>query len=210
MDSANLELTRTYPSLTFVRKTGPEIAACFDELARLRIAVFRDFPYLYEGSLDYEKAYLQTYINSERAFLFAVYEGDQLVGATTCLPLTDETEAVQKPFQEAGYDLSTVFYFGESILLPAYRGMGLGNRFFDEREAHAARFGTYRFTCFCAVARPDDHALRPADYRPLDAFWIKRGYRKETRLQSQFDWTDIDQPESTSKPMIYWLRPLEG
>ncbi len=194
--------------LSFFRKTGAQFAEVFEDLARLRISVFRDFPYLYEGTVDYEKAYLQTYANSPRSFLFAVYDEGRMVGATTCIPLSDETEEVREPFVNAGYNLSKIFYFGESLLLPAYRGIGLGHRFFDEREAHAASFGEYEYTCFCAVVRPDDHPLRPPNYQPLDAFWTKRGYRKEPRLQSLFDWPDLGEPASTSKPMVYWLRRL--
>jgi GNAT superfamily N-acetyltransferase len=195
-------------ALTFVRKTGRQFGQVFDDLALLRIAVFRDFPYLYEGSVEYERSYLQTYARSERSFLFAVYDGDRMVGATTCIPLSDETEEVQQPFVEAGFNLSEIFYFGESILLPEYRGLGLGNRFFDEREAHAAGFGTYRYTCFCAVVRPDDHPLRPSDYRPLDAFWTRRGYRKIPELKSRFSWPDIGATEATPKTMVYWMRKL--
>ena len=40
---------------------GPDLDAALDDLARLRIAVFRDWPYIYEGSLDYERAYLESY-----------------------------------------------------------------------------------------------------------------------------------------------------
>lgn len=195
-------------ALRFERRTGREIEAVFPELARLRIEVFRDFPYLYDGSIEYEQAYLQTYAGAGRAFLFAVYDGDGMVGATTCIPLRDETPDVQKPFLENGYDLDRIFYFGESLLLPAYRGLGLGHRFFDEREAHAASFGEYGLSCFCAVERPPDHPLRPGNYRPLDEFWTKRGYRKVPGLQSMFDWPDIGEAESTAKPMIYWTRPL--
>jgi len=53
--------------LHFVHKTGQGFGDVFDDLARLRIAVFQDFPYLYEGTVDYEKTYLQTYANAERA-----------------------------------------------------------------------------------------------------------------------------------------------
>lgn len=170
MDSTDFGVTAPVPSLTFVCKTGAQFAEVFTELARLRIQVFRAFPYLYAGSFDYEKAYLQTYANASRSFLFAVYDGSQMVGATTGIPLTDETDAVKKPFRDSGYDLSSIYYFGESILLPAYRGQGLGHRFFTEREAYATGFGEYKHTCFCAVSRPDDHPLRPAHYQPLDAF----------------------------------------
>ncbi|GAB3910639.1 GNAT family acetyltransferase [Larkinella knui] len=195
-------------SLSFLTKKGPEIESVFEELAALRIAVFRDYPYLYEGTISYEKDYLKTYAQSARALLFAVYDGLKMVGATTCIPLRDETADIRKPFEQAGFDLDTVFYFGESILLPAYRGRGLGHRFFDEREAHARRFGSFRMTCFCSVERPENHPAKPPDYRPNDAFWIKRGYRKEPSLRSTLEWPDLGEVISTPKPMVYWVRDL--
>ncbi len=187
---------------------GAGIRAVFDPLARLRIAVFRDFPYLYEGTLEYELEYLNTYADADRALLFAVFDGDRMVGATTCIPLADETEEVQAPFRAAGFNLEEVFYFGESILLPEYRGLGLGHRFFDVREAHAASFGAYQLTCFCAVDRPVDHPLRPEGYRPLDMFWAKRGYRLEPGLQTTFSWPDLGETVSTPKTMNFRVRPL--
>ncbi|RDB08052.1 GNAT family N-acetyltransferase [Runella aurantiaca] len=195
-------------NLTFIAKRGPEIASVIEDLGKLRIAVFHDYPYLYEGTLDYEKEYLQIYTKAPRSFLFAVYDGTKMVGATTCIPLTDETADVRLPFEKAGFDINTIFYFGESILLPAYRGLGLGHRFFDEREAHARSFGTYKMTCFCAVERAEDHPSKPQSYRPNDVFWTKRGYQKEPALQSTFEWPDMGQTQSTPKKMIYWCRPL--
>lgn len=195
-------------SLHYITKEGPAIAEVFDPLAELRIRVFRDFPYLYEGSVEYEKTYLQTYVKSEQSMLFAVYDGPLMVGATTCLPLRDEMPELQAPFREAGYDLNAIFYFGESLLLPEYRGLGLGHRFFDEREAYARRLGTYRTTCFCAVERDEHHPGRPAHYRTNDAFWQKRGYHKEPSLQATLDWPDIGESESTPKTMTFWLRDL--
>ena len=194
--------------LSFQQYTGSEIRSVFDGLATLRISVFREFPYLYEGSIDYEKTYLNTYARSERARLFTVYDREQMVGGTTCLPLRDETADVQAPFIQAGYDLDTVFYFGESLLLPDYRGQGLGHRFFDEREAYARSFGTYLTTTFCAVQRPDDHPLRPAEYRPLDGFWQQRGYKRDANLQTKFSWPDIGETEETGKPMQFWTKRI--
>lgn len=140
--------------------------------------------------------------------LFAVFDGDQMVGGTTCLPLRDETTEVQAPFIREGYDLDTVFYFGESLLLPNYRGHGLGHRFFDEREAHVRTFGTYLTTTFCAVQRPADHPLRPEYYRPLDAFWQQRGYQLDPALQTMFSWPDLGETEDSAKVMQFWRKEL--
>lgn len=195
-------------AFSYITKKGAEIASVFEDLAELRIRVFRDFPYLYEGSVAYEKEYLKVYSQSERAFLFAVYANNKMVGATTCIPLSDETSEVRLPFETAGFDTDTFFYFGESILIPEYRGLGLGHRFFDEREAHARSFGTFKTTCFCAVERDEKHPLKPENYRPNDVFWQKRGYQKEPSLQCTFEWQDINESVSTAKTMIYWTKDL--
>jgi GNAT superfamily N-acetyltransferase len=194
--------------LTYLKKYGADIETVFDDLAQLRITVFKAFPYLYEGSIEYEKAYLKIYTQSAQSMLFAVYFEGQMVGATTCIPLRDETDEVRQPFEQAGLDIDSIFYFGESILLPELRGKGLGHRFFDERESHAHSFNKFKKTCFCAVVRPENHPLKPQDYLPLDVFWTKRGYEKVPSLQSQFEWLDIGDTKPTFKPMVYWMRSL--
>ena len=86
-----------------------------------------------------------------------------------------------------GIDPASVFYFGESVLLPEYRGQGIGHAFFDHREAAARAWGASRAS-FCAVIRPPDHPARPAGYVPLDAFWAKRGYAPVPGLIGEFTW----------------------
>lgn len=195
-------------SYEVVRLKGADIASVFDELAALRISVFRDYPYLYEGTLSYEKEYLRIYSESERSFLAAIYHQGTLVGATTCLPLAEETEELKKPFLENGFDPKRVFYFGESIILKEHRGRGFGHLFFDEREAHAQSFGTYTHTCFCSVDRGTSHPLRPADYQSNDAFWSKRGYQEMPALQTTLEWPDSGETLSTSKPMLFWMKEI--
>ena len=45
-------------SVRFEALTGERLAQALPSLAELRIAVFRDFPYLYDGTLAYEQDYL--------------------------------------------------------------------------------------------------------------------------------------------------------
>ncbi len=194
--------------LVFECRHGEDIATRIEPLAALRIRVFREWPYLYDGDLDYEREYLKTYVNSERSLAFLVFDGDHLVGATTALPLVDEEAAFRAPLEQAGFDPERVFYFGESILLPEYRGRGLGHRFFDERETWAAEQGGFDTTCFCAVQRPADHPARPANYKPLDEFWRSRGYTPRPDIVAHYAWPDVGADEETEKPLMFWTRPL--
>ncbi|MFP4239210.1 MAG: GNAT family N-acetyltransferase [Rhodosalinus sp.] len=189
--------------------TGPALEAALDDVARLRIEVFRVFPYLYDGDLDYERRYLEPYRDSADAILVGAFDGDRLVGAATGTPMQDHAEDFAAAFADSGLDLSTLFYCAESVLLPEYRGRGIGHRFFDLREDHARRLGFAR-CCFCGVVRPEDHPLRPAGYRPLDAFWRKRGYAKLPGVVAHFAWKDVDQAEETEKPLQFWMRDLRA
>ncbi|GGO77890.1 GNAT family acetyltransferase [Marinobacterium nitratireducens] len=187
---------------------GEAIAPHIDDLARLRIEVFRAFPYLYDGSLDYERDYLGTYARSPESLFVLALDGDRVVGAATGVPMADETEEFRRPFVEAGWNPDEIFYFGESVLLPEYRGQGLGVRFFEEREAYARRLGRFRHCAFCAVERPADHPLRPADHVQLNDFWANRGYVHQPTLRTEYRWKDVGETCETAKPMSFWLREL--
>lgn len=190
------------------RYQGAAIAPFIDDLARLRLTVFREYPYLYDGTLDYEARYLATYAESAESLFVLVFDQGRVVGASTGLPLADETDAFQRPFLDQGWDPARIFYFGESVLLPAYRGGGLGVRFFAEREAYARALGRFQWCAFCAVERPDDHPRRPPGYQPLHGFWARRGYRHHPALRTEYHWRDLDEREESAKPMSFWLKEL--
>jgi GNAT superfamily N-acetyltransferase len=184
---------------------GAELTPHLDALGELRIRVFHEYPYLYEGSLEYEREYLQTYVKSPRSLVVLAFDGDAVVGATTCLPMADEGPEFQDAFLKAGREISQLCYFGESILLPGYRGQGVGKEFFARREAHARKLG-FCTTAFCAVDRPPEHPLRPPDYRPLDGFWISQGYTKHPELQATFVWKEIGEAVESPKTLTFWIK----
>jgi GNAT superfamily N-acetyltransferase len=190
------------------RLSGSDINACLPELARLRIRVFREFPYLYDGSAAYEEKYLKTHANAPDSVMVLVWDRDQVVGASSGLPLEAEPPSVLEPFLAHGYDTRRIFYYGESVLLPEYRGRGLGKRFFEEREAHVRALGRFAIVCFCAVERPVDHPRRPAGYLSLDALWSRQGFVRHPELHTTFSWQDLDERAESPKPMVFWLKPL--
>ncbi len=185
-------------------RTRPAIPA----LARLRVAVFRDFPYLYEGSAEYEEKYLAKYVDLPEGTIVVARDGSDIVGASTAVPLARAGRSEQQPFRTAGIDLARVYYFGESVLLSSYRGRGVGVAFFNEREARARALG-FKTAAFCAVERPADHPRRPEGYVPLDEFWMKRGYVKRPELRTSFAWQDLGEATETSKPMVFWTREMD-
>jgi hypothetical protein len=189
--------------------SGAEIAPWIPDLAKLRITVFRDFPYLYDGTIEYEENYLQTYINTPDSIAVLALDGDRVIGASTGLPMADETPEFQQPFIDLGYDPAKVFYCAESVLLKEYRGRGVYKHFFTGREGHARQLNRFDWCCFCGVQRPEDHPLRPADYVPLDAIWGKFGYVKRPELRTSYHWKDIDQTEETDHEMMFWLKSLQ-
>ncbi len=199
-------------SYTIRTFTGSAISPWLEELARLRITVFREWPYLYAGDEDYEKRYLQVYVDSPRSILALVFdgagEGARVIGATTGLPLSDEADEFQQPFREHGFAVERIFYFGESVVEKAHRGNGFGPRFFQIRENHAREvIPDLQYTTFCAVQRPEDHPLRPGNARFLDNFWLSMGYNPHAKLTTRFAWKDLGEDEETEKPLQYWLKP---
>ena len=189
------------------RLHGPALDSALDDLARLRIAVFAEYPYLYEGSLDYEREYLREFAAEPGSVLIAAQDGDRVVGAATASPMAGQKAAFRAPLETAGYPAKDIFYFGESVLLPEYRGRGIGHAFFDGREA-AAREAGAKWACFCAVVRPRDHPARPADHRPLDAFWRARGYERLEGVTTNFEWAEHGGAGDIDHIMQFWMGVL--
>ncbi len=187
--------------------TGQSLDAALEDVAKLRISVFRAWPYLYDGDLDYERGYMDSYRNSDAAVVVGAFDGTRLVGAATGTPMEDHAGDFAAAFDGTGENLGRIFYCAESVLLPEYRGKGIGHRFFDLREAHATDLGRAK-SAFCGVIRPGDHPDRPADYVPLDGFWRKRGYRPLAGAVARFRWKDVGQREQTPKELQFWIRTL--
>ncbi len=195
-------------NINILKYSGSEARFLAHELANLRIKVFHEFPYLYEGNIEYEKKYLETYFKARHSFILVAMDGDKVIGATTAVWANDEEESFKRPLQDFGLNTDEVIYFGESILLPEYRGLGLGKIFMQERENYARSLGFIKILTFCSVERPVDHPLRPLDYRPLDEFWKSRGFIPAPELSTTFSWPDINETQETSKKMNYWLKNI--
>lgn len=193
-------------SLHLKTLTGADLAPYLSDLAALRIEVFREWPYLYEGNPIYEEKYLKAFAQAPNAVLVLAFDAHTLLGASTGLPLRHETANIIKPFTTNNWAINDIFYLSESVLKAPYRGQGLGVGFFRERETWAKSLG-FKWATFCGVIRPENHPLRPANAVPLDNFWQKRGYTR-TDLICEIEWQDLDKAEETAKPLRFWTKQL--
>ena len=194
--------------LTFETLSGAALTAQLDALAGLRIRVFREWPYLYDGDPAYEARYLAAYAQSPGALVVAASTAQgEAVGMATCQPGKEAGEKLRASWASAGLDAATLCYFGESVLLPEYRGQGAGVRFFEEREAHARRL-VLSIAAFCAVVRNENDPRRPGDYTPLDGFWRNRGYEPRPDISTVMSWREVDDRRETAHVLSFWIKRL--
>lgn len=194
-------------TLNITTLKGPLPKEHLKDLARLRISIFRDYPFLYDGSLSYEEKYLEPYMKSDNFLLILVFDGKKIVGASTALPLAEEHKEFQVPFLEKNLNPGEFCYFGESMLEPEYRGKGISKHFFQERESHAKSLGLPS-TCFCTINRPIDHPKRPKSFYTLNEFWKKLGYTEAENLVANCPWKELGDVEETNKPLQFWTKEL--
>ena len=197
-------MTKSYQTLEL---KSNELQPWVEDLGRLRLQIFREFPYLYEGELEQELDYIGHYAQAPGSMVVLAFDGGNLIGATTCLPMGQAQAAFQEPFVKAGLDVSAIGYLGESVVLSEHRGRGLGKLFFERRESHLRQQGCQVAT-FCAVERPKDHPLRPEQYRPLDEYWQGLGYQRQEHLQASFRWRQVDRQAECDNILTYWTKPL--
>lgn len=193
-------------SISYLELSGQDISQYIDELAALRISVFLEFPYLYDGSIEYEKNYLKVYSENQQSFVCLAMDNGKVIGASTGTALVNEPAYVTEPFLKNAYQLEPIFYFGESVLKKEYRGQGIGWHFMEARENYARSIGK-EMAVFCAVERPLKHPRRPENFFALDAFWKKAGF-KPMGIHGYFSWQDLDESSESPKKMNFWSKRL--
>lgn len=200
-------VTTTASGVEIMTVSGKDVHRYLDDVAYLRIQIFREFPYLYDGNMDYEKEYLNVYSQSQESLMVLAFHDQKIIGVSTAVPLKDEMVEIQAPFAANHLPINDYFYLGESVLLEPFRGQGIYKYFFSLRE-EAARMGGYRYATFLAVDRPLDHPLKPLDYQPMDPVWKYFGYELQPHLKTLLAYQQIDSSEPVSNEMMFRLKEL--
>src|SRR5580704_18959377 len=104
--------------------TGSGLKPYMHGIAKLRIEIFREYPYFEEPNLERETQYLRKIASCKESIGVLIFDNTTLVGASLGHPLSIAEEIMQRPFKERGWDTETYYHFGDSALLKQYRGRG--------------------------------------------------------------------------------------
>lgn len=194
-------------SITGRLLTGAVIADALDDLAALRLEIFREYPYLYHGLRADELNYLETYVKAPDACVMLACDGNAVVGAATGMPLIHEDAQMLEAFAGTTFPLSEVYYVGELLLRPDYRNCGLGHKLLAQLESHISSLGSYHKLTCATVERADDHPLRPHDYIPITRFLARTGFARLHGVTTSFVWLETDGVKR-DHPMQFWIKEL--
>lgn len=196
-------------TLTEQLLTGPKIAGALDALATLRLAIFREYPYLYQGRREDELDYLGRYAVAEDACVLLASDGAAVIGAVTGMPLIHEDAELRAAVAGTGLPLDSLYYVGELLLLPAYRKAGRGQRLLAQLERYVCSLGRYRTLTCATVERPAGHPLRPPDFIPITRFLARTGFVRLPGATASFAWCETDGIKR-EHGMQFWIKELRA
>ncbi|MDY0217456.1 MAG: GNAT family N-acetyltransferase [Bacteroidales bacterium] len=186
--------------------SAQEIESYIDIIANLRITIFKEYPYLYDGDYTYEQKYLKKFLETPDSLICVAYDENQIVGAITALPLKYEDELIKKPFLNQGISMDTVYYYSEALILQEYRKKGIGIKMFKMAEEKIISMGKYTFFTFAAIERNENHPQKPKDYQSPYPFFGKIGFQQRRDLVCQMSWKEIDQTQESIKSLYFWTK----
>jgi GNAT superfamily N-acetyltransferase len=186
---------------------GTLAAGMVQELAVLRLSIFREFPYLYQGCLEDELGYLGHYAEVADSIVVSVTDSGRVVGAATGIPLSHESRALVDPFAVTPYVVEEIYYVGELLFYPEYRNRGLGMRLLTQIEQQVRALGNYRYLVCATIVRPDDHPSRPEGYLPIERFLNRAGFILLPGITTSFAWRETD-GSTREHEMKFWIKNL--
>lgn len=187
---------------------GEAIRPYVKDITDLCLVVYREFPYLYEGTEEEYMPAIEHYAQSPLGIACVLFDNQKLVGIAIGEPMGAMREKYKQPLLNfySESELDAFFYFGEFLLLKEYREKGLGQKMYFELEKQINEEGQLRTICFCKIAEFDKHPLMPKNYKSLDEFWTKLGFSQREEIATSVFWRNIGEEEDSPHKMIYWVK----
>lgn len=191
---------------------GNEVNSIVDNISKMRINEFRNFPYMYDGSLEYERLYFQEFCKDPNSLIVCIFDDSKLIATATSIPLlsnADILDNVASKFIAQSLDPKTFFYSGEFIVLQKYRQNGLCKNLLYSVESLAKTLG-FTNLCIATVCRSKDDPRRPVSYVDSDVVWKSLGF-EITNIKTSYPWPTIQPNQLTvtvNNEMIFWTKEM--
>lgn len=186
---------------------GAGLLPHLESLADLRLSIFCEFPYLYRGDKSHEQEYLKVYAESPDAMVIMGWEGENVAGAVTGVPLAGEAAEFTAGFAGTAYPVEQGYYIGELLFHRQFRGGGRGSVLLEQAEAHVRSLNRFRYLTCATVVRPDNHPLRPSDFVPIERFLQHHAYDRMDGVTTMMQWPELD-GASLEHVMQFWVKEL--
>lgn len=199
------------PLETVMARAQETMSERFQDIAHMRLTLFKEFPYLYEGDEEGEREYLESYFNADTACLILLYDQGEIVGFSSGVGLHEEMPDIQKPFARHGLNTQDYYYVGEVMLKAPYQKKGLTKIFQEHHNWHIQNLkargeGNFSKLTLMTVVRPDDHPLYPEGYEPIDGILNHFGFQKSDTLFVHLPWSQVDQEEVVDHTLNIWIK----
>lgn len=192
---------------------GFQVSPHVDEISKFRIKYFREYPYLYDGNMEYEREYFEGFMKDPNALVItASNNNEKIVGVITGLPLKSDADILkttEEKFLEIGENPSRYFYIGELIVDGQYRDKGVAAALLIAAESFAKSSG-FDLITFSMVVREKDHPLKPLGYIGLEAACERNGY-KRNHIVIEHHWPTIfadGSVKDVNNKMEFWVKEL--
>jgi GNAT superfamily N-acetyltransferase len=187
---------------------GKEIDAHVKQITDLALIIYREYPYLYEGTEEEYLPLIQHYAQSERGLAYLLYDDEKPVGVAIGTALQSMRESYKEPILNSHLkdEIDSLFYLGEFLLLKEYRGKGFGKQMYNDFEKTVKTNKSYTGICFCKIVEFDQHPGMPANYKPLDGFWSTLGFHKLPNIQFSVSWRNVNEQNESPHQLVYWIK----
>lgn len=187
---------------------GPWTKADAETVISMRMAIFKEWPYLYVGDRKTEVEYITPYVKSSNSCLVIAKKEGKIVGLVTGLPLAEMDEYFTAPFTQASIPIQSIFYLGEILLLKEFRGARIGYQMYKSFEDRVREWPRFTDIAILRMQYSQNSPKKPKDYKPLDEFWKRLGYVENSNLFLNISYQEIGDETKTNHPFFYSLKSL--
>lgn len=183
-----------------------------DSLALARIESFKQYPYLYSGTLERSQKYAARYAACEQGMIAVAMIQNKVACISTGIPLSHDSnlvttirnECVQKQLEANQY-----YYLGETIVMPEFQSQSVLEKIVLKQCEQIKAWG-FEFACMLNVLREDNHPLKPVDYQCEQFIWQSIGFSK-TDIVIKSSWPTIQKNGEIEKQenlLGLWVKDL--